>query len=87
MRPFGIVPGKVAPETRLEFRAGVRWPQIDVLILDGTPEPLHKHIIQGPSLAIHADSDAVLLEYREKAFRGELCALIAIEDFRRSISA
>ena len=45
MWPFGIVPVKVAPEIRFEFRAGFRWPQIDVLILDGTPEPLHEYVV------------------------------------------
>ena len=87
MRSCGIVPGEIGPETSLQFLTAVRQLQIDVLILDRAPEPLHKDVVQSSALAIHTDADAVLFEYREEAFRSELRVLITVEDLGRAVPA
>jgi len=65
---------------------GVRWPQIDVLILDGTPEPLYENVVQRSSFAIHANAHVVPPQYPEERLRSELRALVGIEDLRRTVS-
>ena len=52
---------------------------------DAAPQVLHKHIIDPPSLAIHADEDIVPLEHTGELFTGKLAALVGAEYFRRTI--
>ena len=52
---------------------------------DAAPQALHKHIIDPPSLAIHADADIVPLEHTGELFTGKLAALVGAEYFRRTI--
>ena len=35
--------------------------EVDLVILDGSPEALHEHIVSPAPFAVHADTDAVLL--------------------------
>ena len=37
-------------------------PDVDLLILDDTPQPLDKHIVPPAALAVHSDADAVSLQ-------------------------
>ena len=48
--------------------------QIDILVLDAAPEPLHKDVVQGPTATIHADLDTMPLEHTREGFGGELAA-------------
>ena len=59
--------------------------QIHLLVLHAAPQAFHKHIINPPSLAIHADADIVPLKHTGELFTGELAALVGVEYLRRTI--
>ena len=52
---------------------------IHLLVLHAEPQAFHKHIINPPSRAIHADADIVALEHTGELFTGELAALVGVE--------
>ena len=56
--------------------------QIDFLVLNGSPQPLDKDIVEYSTPAIHADADAVLFQAASKLQAGKLPALIRIENSR-----
>ena len=60
--------------------------EVDLLILDGSPEAFYEDIVSPTPFAIHADTDVVLLEFFGKGLAGELTTLIGIEDLRCSIA-
>jgi hypothetical protein len=49
-------------------------------VFDAAPEPFHKDVIQGPTASVHADGNAVRLEYASEGVSGELAALIGVEN-------
>src|SRR5208337_4562834 len=56
--------------------------QVDLLVLERAPEPLDEDVVQTAALAVHADGDAALAQRRREGFRGELRALVGVEDLR-----
>ena len=60
--------------------------QIDALVLHATPEPFDEDVVPVAAFSIHADPDAMGLQYLGERLAGELAALIAIEDARRPIA-
>ena len=50
--------------------------QIDLLILDRFPNPLHKNIVPPSPFSIHADFDVILDEQLRESHAGELRALV-----------
>ena len=56
--------------------------QIDFLVLNGSPQPLDKNIVEYSTPAIHADADAMLFQAASKPPAGKLAALIRIENSR-----
>lgn len=59
--------------------------EVDLIILDGSPEAFHKYIVPPAPFAIHADADIVLFELTGKGLTGELAPLVGIEDFRPTV--
>jgi hypothetical protein len=50
---------------------------VHVFVFDAVPEPFHKDVIHGPTAAVHADGNAVRLEYAGEGVSGELAALMS----------
>ena len=52
--------------------------QIDVLVFERPPEPFHKDVVVGPSLAVHAEPGGASfpVEYPGELLRGVLASLI-----------
>lgn len=57
--------------------------QVDLLVLDTAPQPFDEHDVELTALAVHADTDAGLLEPADELTAGELTALVGVEDLRR----
>ena len=66
------------------FRAGVLF-QVDLLVLDGAPEPFGKDIVGGPAFAVHADLDTGRQQQLRVLWAGEMTALVAVPDQRRRL--
>src|SRR5512134_3102917 len=86
MRTHAIVEGEIAPDRDARLgHAGV-GSQVDFLIFDRSPEPLDKDIVAPGALAVHADGDLGILQYLDEVRRGELAALVGVEDLRPAMT-
>ena len=56
--------------------------ETDLLVFDGTPEPLDEDIVAPCTSAIHRDRDVAVQQYTGKGRTCELAALVCIEDVR-----
>lgn len=56
--------------------------EINKFVFDDAPEPLDEDIVKGPAMAVHADANACFYKAVGKRRRGELGALIAVENLR-----
>src|SRR2546427_244806 len=54
--------------------------EINFLVLETAPQPLHEDVVGEPAAAVHADRDAVGVQHTSKASVGELAALVGVED-------
>lgn len=77
---LGIAEGKILLQSRSSFQHVLIRIEIDILLLDASPQPFHEDIVQIPSASVHADSDIMRLQYTRKLRTGEVTALIGIED-------
>ena len=75
-----VVPVKEFDQAPLLFDTIRRRSKIDPLVLHRPPQALNKDIVVVAPAAIHADLDLVLLEDGGEFLRGELAALVAVED-------
>ena len=80
MVPFTGVKGYIGSSSLLEFSHGLIVFDIDVFVPNGTPDPLHVHIIESSIFAIHADTNALRFKDRTKGLAGKLAPLLRIED-------
>lgn len=55
-----IIKHKILLQAFIEFYTIFRNTQINMFILHGSPQPFNENIINGPSLAIHADLYALV---------------------------
>jgi hypothetical protein len=62
MRTLIVIEPKVLAQALYQLRDGLILVQIDVLVLDRTPESFYKDVVQGSSATVHADSDACLFQ-------------------------
>src|SRR5262245_14391107 len=76
MEPFPVVKAKISCQALARVPRALVISQIDLLTFDTPPQPLHKHIVQGPPTAIHADTNAAVLEPLGKGQTRELGSLI-----------
>ena len=58
---------------------------VDIIMFDSSPEALDEDVVQGASLAVHADRDAVGFKDACEFRAGELASLVRIEYFRIAI--
>lgn len=59
--------------------------QVDALVLEGSPQPLDKDVVEEPPLAIHRDARAGLLQAVRPGPGCELAALVGVEDIRAQV--
>jgi len=59
--------------------------EVDLLIFDTAPKPFDEYVIHPRAPAVHADSNAVVVEHAGKCHAGELGALVGVEDFRCAV--
>ena len=57
-----------------------------MLLLHAAPQPLVEDVVQGTATAILADDDTVVFQQLRIVCRGELAALVAVDDFRASVA-
>ena len=60
--------------------------EIDLLVLETSPEAFDEHIVDPATFTIHADPDAVALEHAGERLSGELCTLVGIENLRCAVA-
>ena len=80
MGPPLVAEGEGEPEAGADGCDGLAG--VDLLVLEGVPEPLGEHVVPPAALAVHADPDLVGPQHSEKVRAGERRALIGVEDFR-----
>src|SRR5665647_82390 len=60
--------------------------QVHLLVLDAPPETFDEDVVHPAAAPIHADRHAAREQGVREAFRGELRALVGVEDLRRSVA-
>ena len=80
VRPFLIVaPEEIAQAPYRLYYVRIVF-EIDLLPLDGPPEPFDEDVVEDPALAVHADGDIVSLQNVGKILARELRSLVGVED-------
>src|SRR5262245_20525107 len=82
MQPLPIIELKISAQARDRLRYGFVITDVDVFILDASPEPLNEDVVQRPPSPVHADGDLALFENPGERAAGELRTLISVEDLR-----
>ncbi len=59
--------------------------EVHFLVSDGAPEPFDEHVVQAAAFAVHRDLYPALQQHGGKLGRGELAALVGVEDFRGAV--
>src|SRR6202042_2695300 len=77
-----IIEVEVAADRSTRLANAVVGSQIDLLVLDAPPQAFDEHVVPPSSLAVHADSNAVVGEHAGERRAGELRALVRVEDVR-----
>src|SRR3546814_8213624 len=80
MRSLTVVEGEVLRQAQRQLGDRAVAFQVDVLVLDAAPEPLHKNIVECPTASVHTDRDARALEYTCEGFARKLRTLIRSEE-------
>lgn len=73
-------PPQEAGQADLRLPAVTVGPQVDLLILDRTPQSLHQNVVAAALSAGPADPDPLSLQAGHEVGGGELTALIEVED-------
>jgi hypothetical protein len=82
MRTDGVVSAKVTCQRCAGFCPIRVGPHVHLLVLDAPPQPLDEHVVDPSTLAVHADSNAGVLEHFDPFLAGELRSLVGVEDLR-----
>ena len=80
MGPAAVVESDVAADPGAGLGDTGVDPQVDLLVFDGSPQPLHEDVVAPGALAIHADPDLAGGQNLDEVGGGELTALVAVED-------
>ena len=85
VRAFMVVKPEVHPQAEFGVLHRMVLLYIHLLIFHRAPQPFDEYVIQRPPSAIHADGYVMLFQHTGKGFRGELAALVAIENLRSAV--
>lgn len=86
MRAAGDVEGQISADPGACLGHAGICPQVDLFVFDGAPQALDKDIVAPRALAIHADLDLAGGQHLDELGRGELAALICVEDLGRAVT-
>lgn len=81
---FCVVEGKPLSNSFSALARRIVFVEIDLFILDGSPEEFREHVVRGLTFPIHADLDVQRKEAIEIAVACEMRSLITIENGWRS---
>ncbi len=83
---WALVIGEVdpRPDTCLCLGSGCPGMQVNTFILQGSPEPFDKDVVEEPTLAVHRDPGADPLQSVSPNEGRELAALVCIHDLGRT---
>lgn len=82
MRTDGVVSAKVTCQRCAGFcpiRVGAH---VHLLVLDAPPQPLDEYVVDSSTLAVHADSNAGILEHFDPFLAGKPRSLVGVGDLR-----
>src|SRR5207249_8807584 len=79
-----VVIGEVPPQPLLQLRHRLVPPQVDVLVLDRPPQPLHEHVVQAPPSPVHTHRHPRRLQPACPRLGRELHPLVGVEHLRPS---
>lgn len=80
MGPVIVVVIEIGTDGGMEFRAGGEVAWVDQFVFDGAPKAFDEDVVESPSATVHADEDVAILERTQEIARGELGALVGVED-------
>ena len=80
VRSYMAVPPQKAGQADLSLPTIAVGTEVDLLILDCLPQSLNEDVVVTPFPAWPADLDRLSLQSRNEVTRGELAALIGVED-------
>src|SRR3954452_25529624 len=86
VRSAGIVEAEIPADRGAGLGDRVVSSEVDLLVLDRSPEPLDEDVVAPGTLAVHADGDAVPGQHAREGLAGELAALIGVEDLRPAVA-
>src|SRR5215217_7396216 len=86
MRPAGVVEAEIAADRGTGLGDRVVSSEVDLLVLDRSPQPLDEDVVAPSALAVHADGDLVPGQHTGEGLAGELAALIGVEDLRPAVT-
>src|SRR5215210_2168838 len=86
MRSAAVVEAEILADRGAGLGDRIVSSQVDLLVLDRSPEPLDEDVVAPGTLAVHADGDLVLGQHADKDVAGELAALIGVEDLRPAMA-
>ena len=76
-----VVKGDELPETGFGMGNRVVGLEINLLVLDGSPEAFDEDVVPSEAFPVYADANAIFLEGA-----GELAVLVGVEDFRGAVT-
>ena len=77
-----VVKAQIATDRGAGFRDAGVSPQVDLRVFDCPPKALDEDVVAPRPFAVHADLDFPARQHLDELGRGELAALIRVEDFR-----
>src|SRR3954468_23650251 len=86
MRSAGVVEAEIPADRGASLGDRVVSSEVDLLVLDRSPEPLDEDVVAPGTLAVHADGDPVPGQHTGEGPAGELAALIGVEDLRPAVA-
>jgi hypothetical protein len=81
---MAVVEVDVDRQFRPGLGGGLAGVEVDVLVLDRLPQPLHEHVVTPLALAVHADAHGVAVQGVGEGGGGELAALVGVHDLGRT---
>ncbi len=86
MRSAAVVPLETLGQTPFLLDTVLTGTQIDPFVFHRPPQTLDEDVVMTTPATVHADLDAVRLQYLREFRAGKLAALVGVEDLRCAIA-
>src|SRR5215213_2919813 len=87
MRSAAVVEAEIPADRGAGLGDRIVSSQVDLFVLDRSPEALDEDVVAPSTLAVHADRDPVPGQHAGEYLAGELAALIGVEDLRPTMAS